>query len=372
MKAGIVTWFQYKNYGTVLQAYALQKYINSKNLAECELINYIPKKLWGYRLRVEPIVNKIKRETKIVTDDEKKYESSKNEKFNKFISENIKLSRKIQNKEELKETNNIYDMFICGSDQIWNKYNPFYYLRFVNDNKFKASYAPSFGRSKATDYKSKRKKALERFNLISVREEQGKDIIKDLIGNDKEISIVSDPTLLLEKEEWEKISSSQLINGEYIICYLLGDRKKNKKYCYDIARKLNKPVFFIPVNYNQYSETGYIKDDIVGPSEFLSLLKNASFVCTDSFHGLIFSLLFVKDFVCLKRFEDNDKTSQNSRIYSLSKKLEITDRILDSEEQMNEILKRKLNYEEINNRINNYKSKSKDYIERIFQKYKEK
>lgn len=366
MKTGIVTWFKHQNYGTVLQAYALQKYIK-ENFGECELINYMPPKAIKDKIKIKNIIRKLKELTDKKGHDEIEYEKSKKKKFTEFIQDNISLSKeKIRN---IKELNNYYDIFICGSDQIWNKYNKYYYLKFVKDNKLKASYAPSFGRSEIGEDNKKRKQAILRLNCISTREDEGKEIIKKMTG--KDVEVVVDPTLLLEKEEWSKMASENIVDGEYIICYLLGNKKENIENCYKIAKVLNKKIYFIPINYEQYKSKDYLQTAI-GPSEFLGLVKNASFVCTDSFHGLIFSIIFQKQYICLKRFNDNDKISQNSRIYSISKKLNLEDRILNDKNMIDELVKSKIEYGQVTEYKEKYVKKSKEYIKTIFEKYKEK
>ena len=233
MKIGIVTWFHHKNYGTILQAYALQKFLKSKGY-NCVLVNYIPinKKTFLEKIKSGNLKHRIasKIESRIfrfLGSHIKEMILERNRAFENFVTKNIDFTQKAQTSRELFILNETIDCFICGSDQIWNpeNFNGVYYLNFVNEKNKKISYAPSFGVSHIPTSKIEEiRQLVNKFDWLSVREDKGVNILKEL--TQKDIEVVVDPTLLLSKTDWEQISVSPNINEDYILCYFLGDRQE--------------------------------------------------------------------------------------------------------------------------------------------------
>lgn len=368
MKIGIVTWFHYKNYGTVLQAYALQSFLKSQGY-KCELINYIPLnnktliqkiKLGNFKKR---ILNKIESyRFKFLSEVEKEELKKRNNKFEKFLNKNIDFTSKIYSYDDLLKLNDMFDCFICGSDQIWNpnNLNGFYFLDFVNDKRKKISYAPSFGVKYIQPSKEiKIQQWINKFDKISVREEDGANILNNL--TQKDVQVVVDPTLLLSSKIWKEISINPGITDDYILCYFLGDKKEY----WEILDKLNKitnyKIVVIPIKFNSYLKKYEIRIS-TGPEEFLGLIKNARLILTDSFHGTIFSLLFEKDFYVFKRFSDSDKKSQNSRIYNILKMVNLEDRIIDKNIILNNSSISIVKYKQIKEILDEKIKKSKSFL----------
>lgn len=366
MKNAIVTWFHYENYGTNLQAYALQKFLNDRN-KETNIINYIPTYIHEKekkKITYENICIFIKNRKnellkKIIKIKYNKEFKEKSRKFKKFIEININLTKKQYEKEELEELNNSYDNFIVGSDQIWNPNNvdDTFFLKFVKNNKNKISYAPSFGVNKLEEsLKSNIKEDLEKFRYLSVREETGKNIVKELIG--KEPLVVLDPTLLLLKEEWIRLIEKKN-EPKYILCYFLGNQKYYWKYVKRLQKETGYNVKIIPIKEEDFFRKGDLQIE-VGPTEFVELIANAEVVCTDSFHGTIFSIIMEKDFSVLKRFKDNDKKSQNSRIYNLLSMLKLDNHLIDVN---SEILRYKVdNYNNVQEILNKNREESINFL----------
>ncbi|NMA84105.1 MAG: polysaccharide pyruvyl transferase family protein [Epulopiscium sp.] len=369
MKIGIVTWFHYKNYGTILQAYALQNFLKIKGY-NCVLINYIPIYNKNFLEKVKSGKFKKRIGSKIETycfkflgSDIKEKLRKRNIAFETFIKKNIELTLKIQSNDDLLKLNDMFDYFICGSDQIWNpeNLNGVYYLSFVNEENKKISYAPSFGvRHIPASKKEKIQHWVNKFDKLSVREEDGASILKTL--TQKDIEVVVDPTLLLSKTNWEQILVNPNIHKDYILCYFLGDRKEY----WEVVQKLQKitgyRVVIIPIKFNSYLQKYDIRTS-TGPEEFIGLIKNAKLILTDSFHGTIFSLKFEKDFYVFKRFKDKNKGSQNSRIYNILKMLNLEDRLIDNNffiSYKNDIYID--NYEQINKVLNEKIEDSTSYL----------
>jgi len=333
MKIGIVTWFHYINYGTALQAYALQKFLKSNGYS-CVLVNYVPQK----KAFIEKIMsgNYIKRVAskiesyrfKLLKHDIKEEIDERKALFKDFLNKNIDFTPKIQSNEDLYRLNDIIDCFICGSDQIWNpeNLNGVYFLDFADEKKKKISYAPSFGvRSISASKKRKVQKWINRIDKLSVREEEGARILNTI--TQKNVEVVVDPTLLLSSFDWEKCMINPDIKEKYILCYFLGDKREYWDVARSFANKTKYKVVVIPVRYSSFLKNYDIRIS-VGPEEFIGLIKNAELVLTDSYHGTIFSILFEKDFYVFKRFNDFRKDSQNSRVYSILKMCNLEERLI--------------------------------------------
>ena len=173
------------------------------------------------------------------------------------------------------------------SDQIWapSVYNEKYFLSFV-ENPNKKLHTPSIGLSKIHDEYVKKRMAenIKSFVHLSVREEKGREIIKQISG--REAKVVLDPTLLLTSEEWDRPAASDIskkyeTDKPYILCYFLGTNDFNRSHAVELSRKLGLPLKVIPVFEKDARWGGEILEG-VGPSEFISLIKNAALVCTDS------------------------------------------------------------------------------------------
>lgn len=300
MKVGTITFHFVNNYGGALQAYALQKAIADKCNVSVEVINY---KNWFIRftdtVRLFPITINPKELISGLKTMRQRF--GRIQRMKKFISENCKLTRQYSNNIDLKHHMPECDKFVCGSDQIWNPLLTFglakpYFLRFVQDGSKKISYAPSFGSNRLLPTQAKKiKEYLHEFKDISVREGDGVELVKRLTGRDAAQLI--DPTFLFEKEEWDNVAVKPQIEGRYILLYIM----QHDDGVYSYAKKIKEKLGIQLVEISRY---GYQPDFVdvslvdVGPGEFIGLFQNADYICTNSYHGLVFSLIFEKEF-CL-------------------------------------------------------------------------
>lgn len=349
-KIGLVTWYDRgPNYGTTLQAFALVEYIKKLGY-DCEIINY----------KSKTVKQKFKR---FLLDGylyfNKNVTYKKHKCMYRWIKNNLSISTKIYNKKNLILLNNEYDAFICGSDQIWstaeNEIDPFYYLSFTSDNK-KISYAPSIGKNIVGEkVKEDFISLVSRFNHLSVREKKGADIIYNLTG--KKPKIMIDPTLLLRSEEWK--DKLELREHEYpkkyIFCYFL---RENSEY-YEAVKVFAKTHNFEILNPAEiYNTCG--KNVIMDSKLFLEYLLNSSFVVTDSFHGMVFSIIFHKKFCVFRRYKDNEIMSQNSRIYGLLEQLDLMGNIYNN--NIEKIFNLENNYEKVDEIINKLRDNSNHFL----------
>ena len=326
------------NYGSSLQAFAIQYVINKLGFKN-KIIDY-DEYCHNIRWRVRPILDDFFYQVMRIIDPVSKLLFSKKYKwfidrniqkmgFDLFEKENMTLTqKKFKTSKEIEEDAKNYDICICGSDQIWNPllFDPVMFLDFCNNKRTKTiAYAPSFGVSNLDKNKDEIKKLLEGINRISVREEAGAKIVKDLVKND--VPVVLDPTLLVEKKEWEKILKPIKSDEPYILCYFLG-----KKYIpHKFIENLKKETGYKVINICTYRTMNGIESECIttaSPSEFLSYISNAAYVCTDSFHGTIFSIIFQRQFFTFKRF-GKEKGNQNSRIYTLLNICKLKCRLID-------------------------------------------
>lgn len=312
MKVGIITMHKVLNLGSALQAFALQKYLLRQNIAN-EIIDYeFPPKeklLTRINLQLRFILYQI-RTGILFKKSDKRY-------FNDFYKNHFRLSKKRYNVANIKRTNEIYDIFLTGSDQVWNpngtKDDTSFLLSFVDDDKPKISYAASFTiNSLPKKYKSVYKHFLDRYKHISVRERSGVDIVRQLTG--KQADIVLDPTLLLDKEEYRVISKKPrtYINEPYILVYILSYMYNPFPDINDIVRKVQEKMGGVNVVYIGCGHFSAYSSECItlsnfGPCEFLWLLDHASFVVTTSFHGTVFASLFHKPLIsAVKSMSDID------------------------------------------------------------------
>ena len=324
-----------------------------------EFINYIPSgeinNVRVYKL-IDKIVDKLK--NKLIYQYAIEEQSGKL--FDQFIADNLPLSKRVNTQTDLENLSNSYDCIICGSDQIWSPfcYNPHYFLDFVADNNTMCAYAPSIGTEKIEDQYIREDihQLTRRFKYLSVREKSGATLLYEFGENPQ---VVLDPTLLLTREDWVNISCNTEISDKYLLLYLLSPNNKYVKVAHDIASNHGLTMKVIPVFIQDRKNKNCITKG-VGPSEFISLIKNASFVCTDSFHGTVFSLIFNKQFCTFERFSYNDKKNQNTRIYNLLNSVCLQNRIYKG--QPIEKLGEKIKYSKANERLDCLRKRSLEFL----------
>ena len=326
---GIMTWFSYDNYGTVLQAAAMCRSLSKLGLNP-QLISYDPSMGSMGHAKVKKSIA-----TKVAHRLLGKYHLCSRERCDKFAdfrSRFLVLSPRVKSISDLPRLNNEYDAFLCGSDQVWSPrfFDPNYYLSFVGDDVKKVAYAPSFGCDSLELYghASEIRVLLERFQSIGVRESSGARLVEECTG--KKPPVVLDPTLLLCDEEWEGLSSRDRSEDQlrpYCLFYFLGYYKKNYDVALQIANTKGLSVVMIPVYQRDLSNPN-CPQEAVGPDDFIALVRGAACVCTDSFHGCAFATLFGKELFAFERFDPKDPNSQNTRIYSFLETMGLRDRLI--------------------------------------------
>lgn len=256
-----------------------------------------------------------------------------------------------------------YDLYIAGSDQIWNPrcidFDEAYLLSFVKDKSTCISYGPSIAIHDISPYKELFFNTLKDYKSISVREEDGAKLIEELVG--RQISKVLDPVFLLSKEEWDEILEEASLKKPYILCYFIGDIPNMRRFAKKMRKELNLDLVVIVMNLRDELYLNKKRYD-AGPLDFIALIKNASYVCTNSYHAVLFSIIYNINFWVF--INEEADISSNSRIINLGKKLGFMERVLSSKQGLVEFDK-KINYETINSNLQSEISCSKEYLDTI-------
>lgn len=365
-KIGILTWLHNENYGSVLQGYALQKFLIDEGF-DAEHIDYNA----SIKTKVLNLI-KNRNSLKLFIEKWNFYQIKKvcknpnllkmrSHRFNDFKVKNMKLSERYTNPEELKGTNGKYDIYISGSDQIWSPMllNPVFYLSFVEDKYKKIAYAPSFGVSSIPEIKkNKIAEMLNKYDRISVREEQGTKIVNQLTG--RIVRSVLDPTMLLTEDKWEKVAIKPK-DEKYVVCYFLTFNKEYYEKAKEFADRKNLKLILISTTKETYTLDCDIRID-VGPSEWLGYIKYADYVFTDSFHGCVFSMMFEKIFFIFKRFSDSNANSQNSRIYNFINIFGMDNILVNDINKFDFYSEINIDYVKIKETLNEESKKSADWL----------
>lgn len=294
---GFVGWWYGKNYGSVLTNYALEHYLESKNYSVLMLE-------WPVKVKSKGTI-----------------EDSFARRFAKKHYE-ISVRRTY---EELPQLNSYCDMFIVGSDQLWNYWSTkengaYFFLDFVEDSKKKIAYATSFGHPSygaPNNILKENAYYMNQFDAVSVREQDGVDICRDIFGIDAVCNV--DPVFLCEESEYDTLINESKINEtqKYILAYILTPSKEKRTAILELSKKLKLPVILILDAQKNHEENKLVMDmpealrENLEVEDWLYYIKNAEFILTDSYHGLCFSLIFKRQFICfanvkrgLSRFEN--------------------------------------------------------------------
>lgn len=366
MRIGVVTFHASHNYGSMLQAYALQVVLQKMG-HQTEIINLrqvSQRKMYAHPLDIRRrglirVCYNITFRPFATINAVRKWK-----KYEVFLYNFLHLSNEYSNLHELENANFNYDLLVTGSDQIWNThckdFDLAYFGNFVGNSIRKISYAASMGKNPELNVnKSIVEKYCKGFRAISVREERTKLFLQNC-GIRQDIKITLDPTLLLEESDFSSIcQSSPLIKDKYVFFYDPFFRPKNLKIASDVARVMGMPLvcdrYYLKKYCKSLSNVKFYTQ--VGPSEFLNLIKNATLVCGHSFHSVVFSILMKKDFLAI----DGDK---DSRMSSLLARIGLSDRVIRLDTPQEYSCSKIINWEEIHTRLNELRKDSLNWLEK--------
>lgn len=362
-KIEVITLHRIVNYGSVLQAYATQ-YVLENMGYDVEFLDYYPERmhLLGMLKRIKNKNNKLKKSLILRTIARCIMFPSyilRFTRFNKFIKSKLKLSPiTYYTANEIDNNPPIADYYCTGSDQVWNsgwneKIDKPFFLSFNTGTKKCFSYAASFGKSSLEDWeKDETKKLLLKYSNISIREKSGVEILENL-GISNSLNVL-DPTLLLNNEEWSKLASDKYKNKNYIFVYNLNRNKKIDKYVEKLAEEKDLEIYYVSYALHEFYKKGKMKCN-VSVEDFLSLIKYARYVVTDSFHATAFSINFNTDFMIV--FPDKYST----RVKSILEITKLESRIVDDFNNIN-LANKKINFENANKILETERNKSKKFL----------
>lgn len=350
-KIGILTFQQpeNKNFGAIIQAYAIVKLYEKLGL-NAKLINYI-----NYNLNLK----------------ERILYFLEGKGFKRYSEKFLKLSNILIT--DINEINKEFDIFSVGSDQVWRprwlqeRIKP-YFLNFVEKDKKKIAYAASFGvdiwegKEQLTE---EIRPLIKRFNHISVREESGIDICKNTFGINNVVCVL-DPTLMINREDYQPIlddwKDKSHLKGKYIAHMLLDDTEQLKNGSKNIAKYLGVKINYIKGKWKKILWKNYFKYNEV--SQWLTYLKDAELVVTDSFHCTVFSIIFHKKFVVVANPERGI-----ARLETLLGKLGLEDRLFTNIDDVlkSGILDKEIDYKEVDEKLEAHRKYSMDFLKKALE-----
>lgn len=260
------------------------------------------------------------------------------------------------------------DAVVVGSDQLWRPSNIvgcYFTLEFVPDNVKKIAFSTSFGVPELPANLHKHaKKFLSRIEHISVRENSGADIVKAESG--REATVVCDPTMMLTAEDWMHIQEEKpFAEGKYILMYLMGDNPEHREFVKQLSKKSSCRIIGLlhGATYIAYDEeVADEKPFNVGPSEFVNLIRNAEYVCTDSFHCCVFSILNSTKFFAFRRWPDGSKFSANDRLYTLLDFTGLSRRMLMGTEDVDKCIADDIDFGPVLEKVAEKRKMSMEYL----------
>lgn len=378
-KLGLCVRYDCNNYGSMLQILATEKVIEKTGWTY-ELIRYDKKTIAFIFKNFTRLFNPYFRKSKLIGIQKRrqlnKYPDIKvknrkriilfNEYRKKYIGPYSPVYKGFNN---LRKGARNYDAVMVGSDQLWTPaglHSKFYNLLFVPDDIKKISLATSFGITEVPkNQRTLTKEYLDRIEFLSVRETSGADIVKQLIGRNALVAV--DPTLLFSGKEWEELFPSHIEEKEpYIFAYFLGTSIEHRKLVEKLAKETRLKIITCP-HMDEFVEYDLSFGDKqrfdVDPINFLNLIRGATFICTDSFHGTIFSILNHKKFITFNRYNDSIRKSKNTRIIGLFRMLELEERhFVNQSDSINEMIKKEINYNVVDEKLELLKTESFNFI----------
>lgn len=318
-RVGMMTFLHNDNYGSILQAWALQQTLLDAGF-DAVHIDYAPSK--AEKLR--NLITSGNSPKLILEGMQKKSAAGKmHGGFDDFCNANIATTAPCCDRVALNKAAKDFDVLVCGSDQIWSPIwlNPAYFLDFSDQPK--VSYAPSLGVKDVLNIYKRNKIArlVKRFSAVSVREQEGAALIKRLTG--LEPVVLPDPVMLVAKEKWQSVMDNSIPQDKYILCYFIGDNPAYWETVAKIAAQEQCAVYVIPRTEGARN-AGYPLEENVPPQRWLGLINGACHIVTDSFHGATFSAILNKRCTIVRRYREDDPESKNSRIDQLLRNLGVS------------------------------------------------
>lgn len=380
-KIGLAVVTYKDNFGSALQTYATQYYINrigfETEIISTELIHneveknkrrYYLKRIFNLSEFFYLFSQAFTRVSKKISKHYKNEAKIRHAQYLTFYKKYLHFSQPVNSYSELSDFSKKYYAIVVGSDQLWRPSNiagKYFTLEFVPDGVRKIAYSTSFGVAKL--HSSIKKHAtffLNKFDFISVRENSGKEIVDELTK--KNAKVVCDPTMLLTRKDWDKhLDPVPFVRGDYILVYIMGKSKVHRDFVKRLQYATGLPTVallhgsvYIPNDEKLFNEMPFD----VGPLDFINLIKNARYVCTDSFHCCVFSILNHTNFFVFERDGKSKTTSANDRIYTLLDHVGLSNRVFSGKETIDKALLKNIDFDEADAKIESLRNESIDYL----------
>ena len=324
---GILTFLHNDNYGSTLQAWALQKTLRDLGYDALHL-DYCPD-------TKEKILNLLRsgNSPMLVVEGLRKRHVrqqqdgavAKHASFADFYAQHMRLTDPCPNQRALARAAAHCSVLMTGSDQVFSPVwlNPAYFLPFAEKHQRRMAYAPSLGVSQITSARKAKRMTrwLRDFEALSCREQEGAALLASLTG--KTVPVLPDPVLLQHREAWLSLAENNVPAKPYLVTYFIGDNPAYWEKARDLAASLGLDILVIPVTQSAYAQP-FDKAEGLSPQAWLGRLAGAAHVLTDSFHGTAFSLLMHRPHTILRRYAEDDPESKNSRLDQLMRSLQLT------------------------------------------------
>ena len=362
--AATITTHAALNYGAVLQAYALNRYMNEQGVS-CKVLNYVPAHVKkSYRLISKP---KSLQGIVLSAFQALHYTARKTRKqrFKDFSETHLQLSGdEISDHDTLIKTANTFDTVVCGSDQIWSPvlhdFDEAYFLSFPDVTARRVSYAASFGQDRIDEtVKPELTRRLSGFSDFACREYSGQKLIAELTG--KQAPLVLDPVFLLDTSHWRELVRPAKTIGPYALVYFLSNPGRSPISVKRYAAQNKLDTFSIGFSPRDH-KYGIHCDYSLGPQEFLGAIDGAEVILTNSFHCTAFAILMEKNFYT--RISDQ-KDSRNDRMITLLKELDLEDRLYYDRDADKLDFQKPINYTAVGERLQKKITESKSYLQNI-------
>lgn len=358
---GLLTWHYYSNFGSALQAFALQHTIETLGYKSSFVNYHNPKfgKVNWIKDTVRLILGNTIGRIPLSVADRFRYATIC------FSHKHHHLGKATTDEKLLPLLTKDFDILVCGSDQIWapNVFNPVYFAAFAEKHIRKVSYAASIGLNAIPeDLILKYKELLQSFHTIGIREEEGKNLLKQTCGIDS--TVVLDPTLLVDASVYCKMQRKvHGIHKPFLFCYFLNKEHQYKENVERYAREHNLQIVGVS---DKATDGKWMKRLTgLGADHFLWLINNAEAIMTDSYHGSIFSLLFHKNLWIFQRFVESDPICQNSRIRQLRNNFNLGQRIITATSLIDET--KAIDYNYFESRLKELRASSLDFLKKTLE-----
>ena len=383
-KVGLAVVTYKDNFGSALQTYATQYVLNNLGYETGIFdINGVhsdinKKKIKYYlsrvfqkderRYLVDNLLSRSRKKTNISNDKYAENMRVRHRMYQDFNKKWLKFLPRVNGWNALTEQSADCAHVRVGSDQLWRPSNIagcYFTLEFVPDDVDKIALSTSFGVSELPRGLHRHARSfLNRINSISVREDTGKRIVKELTGRD--VPVVCDPTMLLDAQQWMGIQEEKpFIEGDYILIYFMGDNPQHREFVKKLKAQTGHKIVGL-MHGATYVAADEGMADVerydVGPSEFMNLIRNAKYMCTDSFHGTVFSVLNGTPFFSFRRYEDSSEFSTNDRLYTLLKWTGLSERMLYGNEDVQKSIELTVDWNGVWQKVADRRSESMSYL----------